>query len=252
MSVIFNKLLNLFFCKRLLLFIMFFNSHGSILLSGLFLFTKLYSTGRLTNAQRDSFIVTSNLHEVIIGCCLGDLNINRRHDKARLRFEQGSVHEAYIMHLYDLFKYYCSSAPKNSQRKPDSRTGKVYSRVTFITYSLPCFNYYHDLFYEDKVKRIPLNIGELLTPAGLAYWAMDDGCKKENCFYLCTESYTLSEVELLIRVLKQNFDLNCSYHIRGKDSYRIYIKSDSMDKFRSLVTPHFHESMRYKLTVSTD
>jgi hypothetical protein len=43
------------------------------------------------------------------------------------------------------------------------RNNKVYSFIRFTTYSLPCFNYYHELFYVNRVKRIPLNIGELLT-----------------------------------------------------------------------------------------
>ena len=81
---------------------------------------------------------------------------------------------------------------------------------------------------------------------------MEDGCKSRNNFYLNTDSCTLNEVELLIKVLKSNFDLNCTYHIKRKGQYRIYILSDSMDKFRALVTPHFHESMMYKLAVSTD
>jgi hypothetical protein len=215
-------------------------------------FRKYYSTGRLTNAQRSSFSVPPNLHEIIIGSSLGDLNIQKEYTNARLRFEQGSLHEAYIMHLYELFKGYCSSAPKKADRNPDSRTDKVYTRISFNTYSLPCFNYYYDLFYVNGIKRIPLNIGELLTPLGLAYWAMEDGSKSRNNFYLNTDSCNLNEVELLIKVLKENFDLNCSYHIKRKDQYRIYINIDSMDKFRSIVTPHFHDSMMYKLTVSTD
>jgi hypothetical protein len=32
---------------------------------------------------------------------------------------------------------YFSSGPKTSNRLPDKRTGKIYSRVTFYTYSLP-------------------------------------------------------------------------------------------------------------------
>lgn len=74
--------------------------------------------------------------------------------------------------------------------------------------------------------------------------------KRKNGFIFCTDSYTLSEVELLIKVLKENFDLNSTCQkVTGKDQYRIYIKSDSMNKFRSLITPYFHESMMYKLAV---
>lgn len=34
--------------------------------------------------------------------------------------------------------------------------------------ALPCLNYYHGLFYKDKVKIVPRNLGELLTARGLA------------------------------------------------------------------------------------
>lgn len=79
---------------------------------------------------------------------------------------------------------------------------------------------------------------------------MDDGSKISSGFHLCTHSYTFCEVQLLIKVLKSNFDLDCTYHTlssEGKDKYQIYIKTGSMIKFRSLVTPYFHDSMKYKL-----
>lgn len=207
-----------------------------------------YSSSRLSKNERNSFSINPDLQQVLIGLCLGDLCITKPGKNPRLQFAQGSINEAYILHSYDLFKDYCGSAPKLYEGKLDKRTGLIYSSIRFKTLSLPCFSNYYDLFYYNGVKRIPLNINELLTPLGLAYWAMDDGCKHNSGFHLCTDSYTFTEVQLLINVLKENFDLNCTYNKRGKDSHRIYIKSDSMDKFRSLVTPYFHESMMYKLT----
>lgn len=207
------------------------------------------STGRLSKKERNSFSINSELNQTIIGLCLGDLCITKPGKNPRLQFAQGSINQVYLLHLYDLFKDYCGTAPKFFDSKPDKRTGLIYSSVRYKTLSLPCFSYYYDLFYIDGIKRIPLNINELLTPLGLAYWAMDDGCKHNSGFHLCTDSYTLSEIELLIKVLKQNFDLNCTYNKIGEDKYRIYIRTNSMNKFRSLVTPHFHPSMMYKLTV---
>jgi len=61
----------------------------------------------------------------------------------------------------------------------------------------------------------------MLTPLSLAYWEMDDGCKHNSGFHLCTDSYTFEEVQLLIKVLQSNFDLNCTLNKRGKDSHRI-------------------------------
>lgn len=80
--------------------------------------SRYYSTKRLTNVEKNSFLVPQNLHEVIIGLMLGDCFIHK-HPKgvnACLHFEQGLIHEAYIMHLYELFKSFCSSAPKTSNR----------------------------------------------------------------------------------------------------------------------------------------
>jgi hypothetical protein len=53
-------------------------------------------------------------------------------------------------------------------------TNKTHKGISFTTLSLPCFNEFRSLFYKDG-KIVPLNIGDLLTPSGLAYWAQDDG-----------------------------------------------------------------------------
>ena len=116
----------------------------------------------------------------------------------------------YIYFLYGLFKIYTLTPPKSTNRKPDIRTGKIYNSFIFKTRMLPCFNYLWDLFYIEKVKTVPLNISELLTEVGLAFWIMDDGGLGSNgTLNLHTDSYTLTEVDLLLEVLKCNFDINC-------------------------------------------
>jgi hypothetical protein len=220
------------------------NPYNSI---GAGLFVRSYSS-LLTNVQKNSYSVSPDLHEIIIGLSLGDLYIRKPSRNALLMFEQGLIHEAYILHLYDLFKDYCSLGPKNSQRKPDFRTGKIYSRVTFYTYSLPCFNYYHELFYVNGVKRIPLNIGELLTARSLAYWLMDDSYKHSSGLSMCTESYSEQEVLLLVSVLKEKFNIDCNPMKRNSNKFRIYIKSKSLNELRKLVSPYFIPSMMYKIS----
>ena len=64
---------------------------------------------------------------------------------------------------------YTLSPPISTNRKPDKRTGKIYNSLIFKTRMLPCFNYLWDLFYIDKVKIIPSNIGLLLTEVALAF-----------------------------------------------------------------------------------
>lgn len=207
----------------------------------------------MTNIQKDSFSISPDIQDIIIGISLGDLNINRQGKNARLRFKQSLVHKGYIYHLFDLFSSYSNMKELKHNEYLDKRTNKVYTFIVFYTYSLPCFNYYHELFYVDGVKRIPLNIEDLLSPQALAYWAMDDGFKLSSGFSLCTQSFFKEEVELLSKALKDKFDINTTIQIikpktiRNKESYMIYIRTNSMNNFKSLVRPYFHRSMTYKL-----
>lgn len=206
---------------------------------------------KLTKLEKEKLILSTELRETLIGVCLGDAHLNKRFPtwNTKVMFEQGKVHEAYALHLFELFKSYCSSKPQYSDRKADLRTGKIYSRIMFQTRSLPCFNDYRAMFYNSEgIKCIPSNIGENLTARGLAFWSQDDGFKAGSGFRLRTHSYSKKDVLLLIDVLKNNFDLNCSIHTKeAKNQSVIYIRKDSMGKFRSLVSPYFHESMNYKL-----
>lgn len=118
-----------------------------------------YSYKRITNAKRNSFSISPEIHNILIGLLLGDLYIDKQAINARLKFEQGLINESYLLHLYNLFKDYCGTSPKHNNRKPKPQTGNINNTVYFNTYSLPCFNYYHDLFYFNKVKIVPLNIG---------------------------------------------------------------------------------------------
>ena len=132
---------------------------------------------RLTNLERSQFTLSEELKGILVGLILGDLFIQCRGESgnARLCFEQGMVHEDYLLHLYERFKEFCSASPKIIIHPPDKITGKEYSSIRFNTYSLPCFNELYELFYPEGTKIVPLNIGELLTPLVLAFWVFDDG-----------------------------------------------------------------------------
>jgi len=44
------------------------------------------------------------------------------------------------------------------------------------TLSLPCFNFYINIYYaSNNLKIVPLEIDKLLTPSFFAYWIVDDG-----------------------------------------------------------------------------
>ena len=151
--------------------------------------------------------------QAIIGVLLGDAYIERvkiTHN-SRLRLEQTYPgHSSYLWHLYSVFANLTGNIlPKSPTRKLDKRTGKIYESIAFKTRNLSCLNFYQEIFYVNGVKVVPANIAEFLTPISLAYWIMDDGSIN---FYgqtvLHTNAFTLNDLEILCKALKDNFGLN--------------------------------------------
>ena len=209
-----------------------------------------YKTSCKTN-----LIVPDYLHEIIIGSMLGDLSAEKpnKNCNTRLQFKQSLMNKKYIEHTYALFKEYCGTKPLiMSKYDPRVNKLKVYSAVKFQTLSLSCFNIYKQLFYDTAGKKIvPLNIEQLLTNRGLTYWFMDDGYKSLKGFYICTESFSLSEIELLVNVLINKFGLRSSYH-KTTNGYRIYIAARSQNKLTELIKPFLLEHFYYKLNLTND
>lgn len=199
--------------------------------------------------------VSPVLHEIILGSMLGDLSAEKpnMNCNTRLQFKQSLINKDYIEYMYELFQEFCGSKPL-VMSKFDSRPNKnkEYSAIKFQTLSLPCFNVYRELFYDSEgKKRLPLNLEALLTARGLGHWLMDDSYKSGKGLYICTESFSLSEMDFLIGILKNKFGLMCSRH-KVTNGYRIYIHSTSKDKLVSLVKPYFVEHFYYKLDLDKD
>jgi hypothetical protein len=77
---------------------------------------------------------------------------------------------------------------------------------------------------------------------------MGDGAKRNKGIVLCTDSFTLSEVILLMNILKIKFDLDCTIHIDG-NKHRIYINKHSLSKIIHHIQPYFYETFLYKINI---
>lgn len=114
--------------------------------------------------------------------------------------------------------------------------------------TLPCFDYFYDLFYVGRIKIVPAMIYDLLTPIGLAYLIMGDGSfhKRDHYVILCTEGFTNSDNALLMSVLVNKFGLSCRLS-RHKETSRIVIRRESLALLQSLVVPYIIPSMLYRV-----
>lgn len=78
---------------------------------------------------------------------------------------------------------------------------------------------------------------------------MQDGAKgTSGGLYICTDSFTLTDVERLTSYLTETYNIRCSIH-KAKGNYRIYILVKSVQTVRDLVLPYMHRTMVYKLGI---
>jgi hypothetical protein len=77
---------------------------------------------------------------------------------------------------------------------------------------------------------------------------MDDGGWTKYGVIIATNDFKLREVEFLIKVIKNKFNLDCTIqYLKGIDRYSIYIKSSSILTLRKWIIPYLHYSMLYKV-----
>ena len=164
-------------------------------------------------------------------------------------YDQAAVtHKKYFNYVFSFFKPFCVNDYTPLLRVVrDNRTKRTYSAISFTTMQLPCFNEFKDMFYSSNVKKIPDNIYELLRPIGLAFWIMDDRSQHGSGLHLSLYAFSNEDVDKLMFVLQDKFNLRCSIHYNRDNKLRIYIFKESMHNLRSLISSYFVKEMLYKL-----
>ena len=189
--------------------------------------------------------VISLLVGSLLGDCYGERLMN---GGVRFKFKQSIKHKEYLFYLYEfLLKrgYTNNTLPYLIKNKLGN---KIFEAYCFNTYSFSSLLWLYKSFYKNKSKVIPNNIYDLITPLALAIWIQDDGTWKEPGIRIATNSFNLQELELLVLVLNNKFNLKCSIQFfSNTKQYQLYIKKESIILVRNLTLPFFHKSMYYKL-----
>lgn len=197
-------------------------------------------------ALRNNLIeITTEMHEIIVGCLLGDGCIRKSEDKSlqhRLQVFHSEEQKEYINWIHNKLKTICKSkAPKKNDK------GYYY----FVTISHKELTKLKQEFYPCGKKCIPENFIEYISPLMLAVWFMDDGSRcNKNCGQLHTECFTIEENQKIANAINSKYNLNVKQTIRnngyGKYPY-IYIPSESFKIFREIIRPYIIPTMMYKL-----
>ncbi len=188
--------------------------------------------------------------EVLVGTLLGDgcLETQNNGKTYRLKVEHSLQQKDYVDWKHKVFKNWVLTEPKIREH---SAFGLDRNSYRFSTVSSGSFRFYAQQFYQNGKKIIPKLISKLLTPLALAVWFMDDGSTKSNqhkALVIHSQSFSKFDLQRVIKVLEDKFQIKSVLRKRQDgSSYVIYLLSETIDKFISLVGEYVLSSMRYKL-----
>ena len=205
--------------------------------------------------------LTNRMEQYIIGFLLGDGYAEKHPVNCRLGFHHSQSQLAYLRWKHELLTPW--SGKLTLYDDLDKKTGKIYKKCRFCTYTRPEFNIYRQLFYPQGEKIIPDNIGEFLTERGLVAWYMDHGSyrKDRTTFRISTHCFSRVSLQFLQTVLRNNFSLSTTLSSsrpkkKGKRTvgddkdWIINIEKSSCQHFHSIIAPLISQELplfQYKL-----
>ena len=200
-----------------------------------------------TVGSREAEKLSEQQKEILVGKLLGDGCLEINGFNPRLKIDQTRAQKEYVFWLYRKFTSIVGRKPYVNKFF-DKRFNKIYYHWRFATKSLSIFKHWHRTFYRGKVKIVPKNIFDLLTPLSLAVWYMDDGYRRRDCngVYLCTSAYNISEQKLLQNALERKFSLKSRLHYAA-GNVKIYIPASHGKFFCKIIKKYMLPGFSYKL-----
>jgi hypothetical protein len=198
----------------------------------------------LNKIIREMVKIPNNLNSIILGIILSDGHLRKKNSGyTYLSFKQTIKRFELTWVLFLKFSHFCQGYPRLDYTNVNN---KNFTSIVFVTRVYPCFTEWHDMFYVNNKKIVPLELYNMLDYEALAYWIMGDGTKSGNGMVLQTQSFTVKDCVFIIGVLIHKFDLDCSLYMQ-RNQPTIYINTKSMKKIKNKLISYFPISMQYKL-----
>lgn len=208
------------------------------------------TVGRVNTASNDKLSVIQQ--EILIGTLLGDgrLESRSKNGSARLRIHHAESQKDYLFWKYGIFRNLVVRKPWQVTWQ-SKQTGNSYVAWFFHTKTLYELRSFHQLFYPTGKKIISLEMEKFLTPRALATWFMDDGCLSNKTIILNTQCFSIEQQHMLQQLLWKCVGVETTLN-KDRLTYRLRMNQQNAEQFQSIIEPHVHRSMQYKLTPRND
>lgn len=209
---------------------------------------KIHKINRKSLRAHTPYILSDIQLQLIFGTVLGDGYLkNTFYDLGTtLQCAHSEKQEEYVKYKASFFDESHYSIKNYKRKTPNKITGKLYTTCLLSFKTNSNLNYFHNEFYKNKKKIIPINLLEkYYSPLAMAIHYMDDGSiAGKSGYMLHTCGFDAKEIYLFINFLKIKYNIIGSLQ---KYNNSIYIKSESKNLFRNLIKPYICNSMLYKL-----
>lgn len=201
--------------------------------------------GRITPREVRSSL-TRRQQAVLVGTLLGDGCLAKHGNYHRLHVKHAIAQRALVEFKYEAFRDFISMRLHEFDQKLLRRT---FGCIQFATKTHPLFSGWHERFYRDGRKRVPVDVDCYLDPLAVAVWFMDDGAADHAGVTFQTHNFDPVEVDLLREALRERFRLETTRR-ENKGRTIIYIGSRQMPRFEEIVGEFLLDDLSYKLRPS--
>ena len=175
--------------------------------------------------------------QILYGSLLGDSYLSSEGGN----YAHSLAQAEYFYWKYNKLRRLCSKI--TFKENFDTRTNKYYACLFTKIRSYPAINNIWKLSYKNKIKYINTELLNKLTELGLAVWFMDDGYYDHGSVSICTNCFTDIDINNIISILRNNFNLHFSKH--SNNIIRLTISD--FQRFKTLIKPYIHPSLLYKI-----
>lgn len=191
-----------------------------------------------------SFSLSDTQKAVLLGTLLGDGSLKCRGKYHRLHVKHSKNQLGFVEYKRDIF----SNITNMKVRIFSQLVGeKYYNFCEFVTLTHPEFSEFYRRVYPQGKKKITWELlKDFNNPLSLTVWFMDDGGADWARALFHTHSFSLKEVNLLRKSLRDSFNLKTTTR-KNRGRWVVYVPKNQLGPFRSLVEKHILPEFNYKL-----
>jgi hypothetical protein len=188
---------------------------------------------------RDSFSLSEEEYQIILGSFLGDGSAEVEPFRARYRTNHSLKQKAYVDWLVEKLQRLVRTPPRIAVNGGYGDYNYCFGTIGHKE----ILEIAESLIINGK-KTITREYLDKLSPLGLAVWFMDDG---SHCGMFSTHCFSKEENEIIVQYLKEKWNIDSRVcEDKRVNLFYVGIRNSSLCKLKDIIYPYMPDCMKYK------